>query len=592
MTAVQPQVQLPSELVIPPGPYQYVPRLPVPDATPLAVCDEAVAELRTKTDAWVHTSPQRKRELLDEVLRATLPLIDRWTRLGSLHEGLDPAGRDAAEETIVGPYIFLRGVRLHRDALDGIIRTGVPRIPGGVRTLPDGRVVARVMPTDLLDRLAYLRVHADVWMDRTVTAETLPGTMAVAYRTPPKGRACLVLGAGNASSIGPLDAIHKLFVEQQVVVLKLHPVMAHLAEVQTAALAPLVREGVVRIIVGDHVQGAHLSGHPGVDTLHITGADRTYDAIVYGTGPEGAERRRRDDPVLHKPFSAELGNLTPIIVVPGRWSPAELDYHAENIATMLTNNAGFNCTTSRVIVTAAGWPQRAALLDRVRRRLGQLPTRLAYYPGAAARFAAFGEVHPEAELFGDPSDGHLPWMLIPGLSPDAAGDPCYRVEAFCSVTAETPIDAIDAVTFLERATAFANERLWGTLNATLIVDPRTAKDPAIRPALERAIEDLRYGTVSLNHWSAAGYGIGITPWGAFPGNPRHDIGSGTGFVHNPLMFDAAEKTVIRGPFRAWPKPPWFSNHGGAHKLMPELTRFEADHHPGRLLPILWHALRG
>ena len=78
---------------------------------------------------------------------------------------------------------------------------------------------------------------------------------------------------------------------------------------------------------------------------------------------------------------------------------------------MLANNAGFNCTTSRVIVTAAGWPQREALLDRVRRRLGQLPTRLAYHPGAAARFAAFGEVHPEAQPFGDPSAGHLPWML-------------------------------------------------------------------------------------------------------------------------------------------------------------------------------------
>jgi hypothetical protein len=429
-------------------------------------------------------------------------------------------------------------------------------------------------------------------MDRSVTAQDLPTTMASAYRTPPPGRVALVLGAGNASSIGPLDAIHKLFVEQQVVVLKLHPVMAHLAGVQAAALAPLVREGVLRIVTGDHVQGGHLASHPGVDTLHITGSDRTYDAIVYGTGAEGAERKRRDDPVLRKPFTAELGNLTPIIVVPGRWSGAELDYHAENIATMLTNNAGFNCTTSRVIVTAAAWPQRGALLDRIRRRLGELPTRLAYYPGAAARFAAFREVHPEGELFGDPSDGHLPWMLIAGLSPDLAGDPCYRIEAFCSVTAETPIEARDTAAFLERATAFANERLWGTLNATLIVDPRTAKDPAIRPALEGAIEGLRYGTVSLNHWSAAGYGIGITPWGAYPGNPRHDIGSGTGFVHNPLMFERAEKTVIRGPFRAWPRPPWFSNHTAPHRLMPELTRFEADHHLRRLLPIARYAIRG
>ena len=164
---------------------------------------------------------------------------------------------------------------------------------------------------------------------------------------------CLVLGGGNASSIGPLDTIHKLVVERQVVVLKLHPVMAHLAEVQEAALAPLVRAGVLRIVHGDAVQGAHLAHHPGVDTLHITGADRTYDAIVYGPGPDGAERRRRDEPVMTKPFTAELGNLTPIIVMPGRWSEGDLDYHADNIVTMLTNNAGFNCTTSRVIVTAA-----------------------------------------------------------------------------------------------------------------------------------------------------------------------------------------------------------------------------------------------
>ena len=123
-----------------------MPRLPVPGATSIAACDEAVADLRAAADAWVRTSGSRKRELLDEVMRATLPLIGAWTRMGSIHEGLDPSGPDAAEETIVGPYILLRGVRLHRSAIDAIERTGVPRIPGGARTLRDGRVAARVMP--------------------------------------------------------------------------------------------------------------------------------------------------------------------------------------------------------------------------------------------------------------------------------------------------------------------------------------------------------------------------------------------------------------------------------------------------------------
>ncbi|HEY4753139.1 MAG TPA: aldehyde dehydrogenase family protein, partial [Candidatus Limnocylindrales bacterium] len=418
-------------------------------------------------------------------------VADRWSELACLHEGLDPAAPEAAEESTVGPYVFLRGTRLMRDALRDIDRHGRPHIPGGARRLRDGRVAARVMPTDVIDRVTYLGTTADVWMDREVTLETLPDTMATAYQTPPPPRVCLVLGAGNASSIGPLDVVHKLFVELQVAVLKMHPVMAHLGAVQEAALAPLIDAGLVRVVYGDAAEGGHLAHHPLVDTLHVTGSDRTYEAIVFGGGPEGEDRKRRDDPILTKPFTAELGNLTPIIVVPGRWSASDLDYHADNIATMLINNAGFNCTTSRVIVTAQAWPQRTALLDRVRARLAAHPPRLAYYPGAHERFAAFQAHYPQAETFGKAGEGALPWMLIPGLSPDAAGDPAYRFEAFCPVTAETVVDAPDTPAFLDRAVAFANDRLWGTLNATVIVDPATGRDPQVRPALDRAIADLR-----------------------------------------------------------------------------------------------------
>lgn len=575
-----------------PGPYPFSPRVTGPAATPLAALDQAVDEVRANAPSWVQAPAAERVRLLDEVMRATLAVADRWTRLACEHEGLDPDGPDSAEEAIVGPYIFTRGARLLRDAIRDIDRRGRPRIPGGARLLADGRVAARVMPAGLVDRLAYLGTTADVWMDRGLALDALPATMASIHRTLPPPRVCLVLGAGNASSIGPLDVLHKVFVELQVVVLKMHPVMAHLGPVHEAVLAPLVQAGLVRVVYGDAAEGGHLAHHPLVDTLHVTGSDRTYEAIVFGPGPDGRERKLRDAPVMAKPFSAELGNLTPIIVTPGAWSDADLDYHAANIATMLINNSGFNCTTSRVIVTAGGWPQRVALMDRVRAILAALPPRLAYYPGAAQRFSAFRAHYPQAELFGEERDGALPWMLIPGLSPDAVGDPAYRFEAFCPITAETVIDAADPADFLDRATAFANEQLWGTLNATLIVHPRTERDPRVRPALERAIADLRYGTVSLNHWSAIGYGLGITPWGAHPGHPRTDIGSGTGFVHNPLMFDRVEKTVVRSPFRAWPKPIWFVGHRSAHRLVPHLVRYEATGSLLQLLPVAYHALRG
>ncbi|HLE24802.1 MAG TPA: NAD-dependent aldehyde dehydrogenase, partial [Thermodesulfobacteriota bacterium] len=63
--------------------------------------------------------------------------------------------------------------------------------------------------------------------------------------------------------------------------------------------------------------------------------------------------------------------------------------------------------------------------------------------------------------------------------------------------------------------------------------------------------------------------------------------------HNTVMFDKPQKSVIYGPFRIWPKPPWFVTHKTANKLAPILTQFEARHCCWSLLPsIIWHALQG
>jgi len=565
---------------------------PPVEPTSRPALDAAVTNLRTRRSAWVATAPSARIRLLDELMRDVAAVADRWVAACVEAEGLDPAEPSSAEEAIVGPYFVLRYLRLLRASLRGIERAGTPRIPGPVTTRPDGRVVARVFPADRWDRLMYLGVSGDVRMAPGVSAAQLPSTQAVAYRRPDAGAVCLVLGGGNVSSIGPLDALGKLFVENRVVILKTHPVNAYLGPLLEAGLAALIREGFLRIVHGGAVEGGYLCHQPDVEELHITGSDRTYEAIVYGAGPEGHERKLRDEPLLHKPFSAELGNITPVIVVPGPWSAADLAYQADNVATMVSNNAGFNCTTSRVIVTPAGWSGRERFLDAVGARLAATSTRHPYYPGAFARFEAFTAAHPEARLFGSRDGDRLPWALIRGLDPAARDEICYTTEAFCGISGETTIEADNVAEYLDRAVEFANERLWGTLNATLIVHPASLRDPGTAAAIERAIANLRYGTVALNHWSALGFGLGVTPWGAFPGHPRHDIGSGTGFVHDALMFSRAEKTVLRAPFRAWPKPVWFGSHRTAHRLAARLVRFEAD--PGlRHLPgIFALALRG
>jgi hypothetical protein len=54
-----------------------------------------------------------------------------------------------------------------------------------------------------------------------------------------------------------------------------------------------------------------------VDEIHLTGSDKTFKAIVFGSGVEGAERKAKKKPLIIKPVTGELSNITPIIIVPG-----------------------------------------------------------------------------------------------------------------------------------------------------------------------------------------------------------------------------------------------------------------------------------
>ena len=97
-------------------------------------------------------------------------------------------------------------------------------------------------------------------------------------------------------------------------------------------------------------------------------------------------------------------------------------------------------------------------------------------------------------------------------------DVCFTTEAFCSLFAETALEAESIPEYIDKAVAFANQHIWGSLNATIIVHPASLKDPTIAAAVERAIANLRYGTVGINIWAGAGFTFGTTTWGAFPGH--------------------------------------------------------------------------
>jgi hypothetical protein len=529
---------------------------------------------------------------LQRVITDTVAAQDDWLAAACEAKGLAPGSVEAGEELSAGVGTLVRLTRLLRDALRDIAKNGKPSFAGPVRRAADGRLRVQVFPAGAMDRITFAQTTAEVWMQPGVTEESLVSGQAAAYADPDAHLGTvLVLAAGNVASLGPRDVLSKMFVEGKVVVLKANPVNDYLVPHWNRAMAPLVEAGVLRIVEGGAAAGEYLIHHPRIDAVHITGSDKTYDAIVFGTGIEGARRKAADEPVLDKPVTAELGNVSPVIIVPGRWSAAELLYQADHVATMLVNNAGFNCVAARVIVTHADWPQRDAFLGALTQTLAGIATRRAYYPGASARRDAFVAAHPEAESYGRGADDALPWTFIRGVPPGHTDDIAFNVESFFGEVAETALTAPSEAAFIDAATEFCNDVLWGSLSATILVSPSTLKDPAVRAAVERAVADLRYGAIGVNMWHGLAFAIGTTTWGAYPGHPRTDIQSGTGVVANAAMFDRPQKSVVRGPFRSHPRPPWFATASGSYEVMRRFVSFEAEPSPAKIPGLLLAAMR-
>jgi acyl-CoA reductase-like NAD-dependent aldehyde dehydrogenase len=550
--------------------------VPAPDPlppTPLGAVDRAIEDLHERREAWRAVPLAQRIALLERSIAATARVAERWVVVGSQIKGIAPSDELAGEEWLAGPMPTIRNARLLAEAL----RQGGRPAPARLRTREDGRLVARVFPATLMDRLLYSGIRADVWIAQGKSASQGAIYRANAGGDQPEraGRVCLVLGGGNVSSIPTMDALYKLFVDDEVVLLKLNPVNEALGPILADALEPLVSGGWLTLVYGGADVGAHAAAHPKIGSLHVTGSDRTYDAIVWGGDPA---RKAAGDRTNAKPFTAELGCVTPVIVVPGPWSAADIRFQARHVASMITHNASFNCNAAKVVIVARQWLQRPAFLEALHEELGRAPPRKAYYPGAHSRYARFLEHYPEAVVLGsapvDEPEAAVPWTVIP----DVTADPyALEHEAFCGVVAEVEIDAPDfgnasVPRFLDEAVKLANERCWGTLSCALLVHPATETEHA--GALASAVERLRYGGIGINLWPGVIYGLVAPSWGAYPGHSPEDIRSGTGVVHNAFLFDHPEKSVVQGPFRIWPTPPWFVGHKNLRELGKRLVDFE------------------
>ncbi|WP_225830126.1 aldehyde dehydrogenase family protein [Streptomyces sp. NK08204] len=566
-----------------------------PAADQVRLIDRAVDDLVRAEARWAACGLAKRRELLEQVHAATAEQAQAWVRAAVAYKRLPEDSPLVGEEWLTGPYPVLTSAGALAETVKSLEEGRSPVDGFSVRRAPGGRVAVRVLPHSVWDRLLLNGYSAEVWMRPGITQDRVRSDAGLALRRPADTAGVgVVLGAGNITSIPILDVLYELYAHNRVVALKLNPVTDGLFDVFRRVLAPLVEVGAVRILTGGADVGTHLVHHPKVRHVHMTGSAATHDAIVFGTGEEGAARKKAGTPLLDKPVTSELGGVSPTIVIPGDWSEADLRFQAEHIATQRLHNGGYNCVAGQVVVVSSGWAQKDRFLARLRAALSAAPARPAYYPGSDDRVAQALASYSGAERVGGGR------VLIQKLDPAEPG-PALSTEYFAPVLAVLELPG-DARQFLGEAVRTANEKFTGTLGVNLVAHPRTIA--SLGPALDEAIAELRYGTVALNAWTGVGYLTATATWGAFPGHTLDDVQSGIGVVHNALLLDGPERTVVRGPFRPAPravlhgemvmspKPPWFVSNRTAATTGRLLTGFASAPRWSALPRIFASALRG
>jgi len=547
-------------------------------------CIDALSQSRARLTSL---SLQDRVTLLEDILARLGQVAPQWCEAACQAKGIPAGSPLRAEEIANGPVATARHLRLLVTNYRSLIRSGRIELPAPPRQAADGSWRVQVMPVrGLYDALVFAGFSATSWLAPGVARETLEH-LGQEIAKPAPAKIVLVLGAGNVSSIPATDAISKIFQEGHVVLLKMNPVNEYLGPIFERLFARLIEAGYLRVIYGGADVGAAAVEHPQVDEVHITGSIHSHDAIVWGPAGEERERRKKaGDPVLKKPITSELGNVSPWIIVPGKYSADQLKFQAENVAASIANNASFNCVATKMIITWSQWAQRGEFLDLLQQALASIPPRHAYYPGALDRFRRFsgrGDSPASGDL--------LPWTLVRDARPETTPQ-LFCEESFVCVTAETTLAAANEFAFLDRAVEFANEQLWGTLAAAVTLPKDFRRQADGERAYQAALSQLRYGAIGINHWPALVYAMMSPPWGGYPSGTLADAQSGIGSVHNTFNLPSVQKTVLEGPLTMKPKPFWFATHRApepiAWKVLDLYVRPSAWKLPGLMLA----ALRG
>ncbi len=539
--------------------------------------DRFITTLRTKSKEFNSISNVQLVSMLEETIANIKEVSFFWATICSDNKGTTKTPAEG-EEWLGGPFASVLATQYYIKSLtndDDLAETKYNSEENSYK----------VFPNNFTERITFPFIDAKVIFNKSMSFNDINKYRGFSKRYDIDPSITLVLGAGNFSSIPYLDVLYHLISRKSVILLKLNPVNEYLKPVFEKVFQNFIERGYIIVTTGNIDESKYMATHPGINHIHLTGSDKTFEDIVYGRELTDKERKAKSlSKINNKPITSELGNVTPIIIHPGKWSTSDIKYQARKIVTAKLNNNGFNCIAAQVVVLPDGWGQTDTLIKFVKHYMSKAKERKAYYPESIERLEKL-EKDKGYERVNALS------CVTPHLTREIKAYSKFEIdEVWSSTIYFKKIDYTSVEDFANKAIDYCNDELWGNLGVSVIIKDHDRKFN--KHITNLYIDKLNYGTVAINEWAAIGYIIPQLPWGGFPGNRDNDIQSGQSVVHNSMLFESPLKGVVNTKFRISRliDPPWFVTNKKARRLFRNLTYYQINNSNINFLKLIFAAL--
>ena len=539
--------------------------------------DRFITTLRTKSKEFNSISNVQLASMLEETISNIKEVAFFWATICSDNKGTTKTPAEG-EEWLGGPFASVLATQYYIKSLtndDDLVE----------KKYNSEENSYKVFPNSFTERITFPFIDAKVIFNKSMSFEDINKYRGFSKRYDIDPSITLVLGAGNFSSIPYLDVLYHLITRKSVILLKLNPVNEYLKPVFEKVFQSFIERGYIIVTTGNIDESKYMAKHPGINHIHLTGSDKTFEDIVYGRELTEKERKSKSlSKINNKPITSELGNVTPIIIHPGKWSTSDIKYQARKIVTAKLNNNGFNCIAAQVVVLPDGWGQTETLIKFVKHYMSKAKERKAYYPESIERLEKL-EKDKGYERVNALS------CVTPHLTREIKAYSKFEIdEVWSSTIYFKKIEYTSVEDFANKAIDYCNDELWGNLGVSVIIKDHDRKFN--NHITNLYVDNLNYGTVAINEWAAIGYIIPQLPWGGFPGNRDNDIQSGQSVVHNSMLFESPLKGVVNTKFRISRliDPPWFVTNKKARRLFRNLTYYQINNSNINFLKLIFAAL--